>query len=160
MLDILFLLCIISTHFTRPAEGDVMRETQWIEWTRTMLPQGERDDLLTALTAEQESHLLEHDTCGSRRLACSGSPRMAPHAVRDSRTGLTSGRSMESSTSTPRAACLSSRIPYPTTPRLKLDRTASEREKSRPQRLRDQAPSPSRHERAVPNPTPPVGGSN
>jgi hypothetical protein len=38
-----------------------MRETQWIEWTRTMLPQGERDDLLTALTAEQESHLLEHD---------------------------------------------------------------------------------------------------
>jgi len=38
-----------------------MRETQWIEWTRTMLQQGERDDLLTALTAEQESHLLEHD---------------------------------------------------------------------------------------------------
>ena len=38
-----------------------MRETQWIEWTRTMLEQGERDDLLTALTAEQESHLLQHD---------------------------------------------------------------------------------------------------
>ena len=38
-----------------------MRETQWLEWTRTMLQQSERDDLLTALTAEQEAHLLEHD---------------------------------------------------------------------------------------------------
>jgi hypothetical protein len=38
-----------------------MRQTQWIESTRTTLQQGERGDLLTALTADQESHLLEHD---------------------------------------------------------------------------------------------------
>jgi hypothetical protein len=38
-----------------------MRETQWIEWIRTLLQQAERDDPLAALTTEQESHLLEHD---------------------------------------------------------------------------------------------------
>ena len=38
-----------------------MRESQWLDWTRTTLHQGERDDLLTALTVEQESHLLEQD---------------------------------------------------------------------------------------------------
>jgi hypothetical protein len=38
-----------------------MRETQWIEWTRTRLQPQEREDLLTALTSEQKAHLLEHD---------------------------------------------------------------------------------------------------
>ncbi|MEJ2336932.1 MAG: hypothetical protein P8Y26_15065 [Gemmatimonadales bacterium] len=38
-----------------------MRETQWIEWTRTRLQPQERQELLTALTSEQKAHLLEHD---------------------------------------------------------------------------------------------------
>lgn len=38
-----------------------MRETQWMEWTRTRLRPQEREDLLTALTAEQKAHLLECD---------------------------------------------------------------------------------------------------
>jgi hypothetical protein len=38
-----------------------MRETQWIEWTRTRLLPLERQQLLTALTSEQKDHLLEHD---------------------------------------------------------------------------------------------------
>jgi hypothetical protein len=38
-----------------------MRESQWIEWTRTRLQPQEREDLLTALTSEQKAHLLEHD---------------------------------------------------------------------------------------------------
>ena len=38
-----------------------MRETQWIEWTRTRLQPQERQELLTALTPEQNAHLLEHD---------------------------------------------------------------------------------------------------
>jgi len=38
-----------------------MRETQWIEWTRTRLQPGERADLLTALGVEQKAHLVEHD---------------------------------------------------------------------------------------------------
>jgi len=38
-----------------------MRETQWIEWTRTRLPPQEREELFTALTSEQKAHLLEHD---------------------------------------------------------------------------------------------------
>jgi hypothetical protein len=39
----------------------LMRETQWIEWTRTRLPPQERERLLTALTSQQKAHLLEHD---------------------------------------------------------------------------------------------------
>jgi hypothetical protein len=39
----------------------LMRETQWIEWTRTRLQPRERGDLLTALGSEQKAHLLEHD---------------------------------------------------------------------------------------------------
>jgi hypothetical protein len=38
-----------------------MRETQWIEWTRTRLQPQEREELLTASTSEQKAHLLEHD---------------------------------------------------------------------------------------------------
>jgi len=38
-----------------------MRETQWIEWTRTRLPPQEREELLMALTSQQKAHLLEHD---------------------------------------------------------------------------------------------------
>ena len=38
-----------------------MRESQWIEWTRTRLHPREREDLLTALTMEQRAQLLEHD---------------------------------------------------------------------------------------------------
>ena len=38
-----------------------MRKTQWIGWTRTILEPGERDDLSRSLTAEQKSHLLDHD---------------------------------------------------------------------------------------------------
>ena len=38
-----------------------MRETQWIEWTRTRLQPQERHELLTALTSQQKAHLLEHD---------------------------------------------------------------------------------------------------
>ena len=38
-----------------------MRESQWIEWTRTRLQPGERGDLLTALGVEQMAHLAEHD---------------------------------------------------------------------------------------------------
>ena len=38
-----------------------MRETQWIEWTRTRLQPQERRELLTALTSQQKAHLLEHD---------------------------------------------------------------------------------------------------
>ena len=38
-----------------------MRESQWIEWTRTRLPPQEREELLTALTSQQKAHLLEHD---------------------------------------------------------------------------------------------------
>ena len=38
-----------------------MRETQWIEWTRTTLQSHEREDLLAALTWEQKAHLHEHD---------------------------------------------------------------------------------------------------
>jgi hypothetical protein len=40
---------------------DLMRETQWIEWTRTRLLPPERQQLLMALTSEQKDHLLEHD---------------------------------------------------------------------------------------------------
>ena len=38
-----------------------MREAGWIEWTRTVLESREREELLAALTAEQNAHLLEHD---------------------------------------------------------------------------------------------------
>jgi hypothetical protein len=38
-----------------------MRESQWIEWTRTRLQPQERQELLTALTSQQKAHLLEHD---------------------------------------------------------------------------------------------------
>ena len=38
-----------------------MRETQWIEWTRTRLQPREREELLTALGPEQKAHLVEHD---------------------------------------------------------------------------------------------------
>jgi len=38
-----------------------MRESQWIEWTRTRLQPQERQELLTALTSEQKVHLHEHD---------------------------------------------------------------------------------------------------
>ena len=38
-----------------------MRETERIERTRTMVHQGESDDLMAALTAQQESQLFEHD---------------------------------------------------------------------------------------------------
>jgi len=38
-----------------------MRETQWIEWTRTKLQARECEDLVTALTPEQKALLLEHD---------------------------------------------------------------------------------------------------
>lgn len=38
-----------------------MRESQWIQWTRTSLQPEEREDLLTGLTSEQKAHLLEHD---------------------------------------------------------------------------------------------------
>jgi len=89
-----------------------MRETQWLEWPRAMLQQGERDDLLATLTVEQESHLLGHDSVWVEKAGVLW--KTADGAVRGSRTGLTFARSVESSTSTPRAACLSSRIPYPT----------------------------------------------
>lgn len=39
----------------------LMRETHWIEWTRTRLQPQERENLLTALTSEQKAHLLKHD---------------------------------------------------------------------------------------------------
>jgi hypothetical protein len=66
MFDKIYMLSTIITiahdrQRGRREGGGLMRETQWIEWTRTMLQQRERDDLSTALTAEQESHLLEHD---------------------------------------------------------------------------------------------------
>lgn len=38
-----------------------MRETQWLEWTRTRLEPREREDLSTALTSDQNARLLEHD---------------------------------------------------------------------------------------------------
>jgi hypothetical protein len=38
-----------------------MRESQWIEWTRTRLQPQEREELLTRLTSEQKAHLLDHD---------------------------------------------------------------------------------------------------
>jgi hypothetical protein len=38
-----------------------MRESQWIEWTRTSLRPGEREELLAALSAQQKPHLLEDD---------------------------------------------------------------------------------------------------
>ena len=38
-----------------------MRAIQWIEWTRTALEPHEREDLLSALTSQQEAHLLEND---------------------------------------------------------------------------------------------------
>jgi hypothetical protein len=38
-----------------------MRETQQIEWTRTRLQPREREELLTALTTEQKTYLLDHD---------------------------------------------------------------------------------------------------
>jgi hypothetical protein len=38
-----------------------MRESQWIDWTRTRPQPQEREDLLSALTSEQKAHLLEHD---------------------------------------------------------------------------------------------------
>jgi hypothetical protein len=38
-----------------------MRETQWIEWTRTRLQPREREELLTALGPEQKAHWAEHD---------------------------------------------------------------------------------------------------
>jgi len=38
-----------------------MRETQWIEWTRTRLQPQECGELLTALSSQQKAHLLEHD---------------------------------------------------------------------------------------------------
>jgi chaperonin GroES len=37
-----------------------MRESHWIEWTRTRLQPEEREALLAALTSEQGAHLLEH----------------------------------------------------------------------------------------------------
>jgi hypothetical protein len=41
--------------------GNLMRETQWIEWTRTRLQPQKRGELLTALSSQQKAHLLEHD---------------------------------------------------------------------------------------------------
>ena len=38
-----------------------MRESQWIDWTRTRPQPQKREDLLTALTSAQKAHLLEHD---------------------------------------------------------------------------------------------------
>jgi hypothetical protein len=38
-----------------------MRESQWIEGTRTRLEPKEREELLTALTPQQKPYLLEHD---------------------------------------------------------------------------------------------------
>ena len=38
-----------------------MRESQWIEWTRTSLQHREREELLAALTPQQKPHLFEHD---------------------------------------------------------------------------------------------------
>jgi hypothetical protein len=38
-----------------------MRETKWIEWTRTRLPPQERERLQAALTSEQKANLLERD---------------------------------------------------------------------------------------------------
>jgi len=63
-----------------------MRESQWIEWNRTMLQQGERDDLLTALTAYQASHLLEYDYVWAKQVGVLWKP--TDGAVRDSRGGM------------------------------------------------------------------------
>jgi hypothetical protein len=38
-----------------------MRETRWIEWTRTTLLAHERENLLAALTPEQNAQLHGHD---------------------------------------------------------------------------------------------------
>ena len=38
-----------------------MRETQWVERTRTRLRPPESEELIKALTPEQKAHLLEHD---------------------------------------------------------------------------------------------------
>jgi len=38
-----------------------MRDTQWIEWTRTRLQPQECEELSTALSSQQKAHLLEHD---------------------------------------------------------------------------------------------------
>jgi hypothetical protein len=38
-----------------------MRESQWIEWTRTTLQPQEREDLFAALKPEQKAHLHEQD---------------------------------------------------------------------------------------------------
>jgi len=38
-----------------------MSGTAWIDWTRTRLQPHEREDLLAALTSEQEQRLFEHD---------------------------------------------------------------------------------------------------
>jgi hypothetical protein len=38
-----------------------MRETHWVEWTRTRLRPRESEELVKALTLEQKAHLLEHD---------------------------------------------------------------------------------------------------
>ena len=51
-----------------------MRQTQWIDWIRTMLQQGERDDLATALTAEEELHLLGHDCVWVKNVGVSEFP--------------------------------------------------------------------------------------
>jgi hypothetical protein len=38
-----------------------MRETQWVDWTRTRLRPPESEELIEALTPEQKALLLEHD---------------------------------------------------------------------------------------------------
>jgi hypothetical protein len=54
---------MLATDIPAPARRrrNTVRETQWIEWTRTRLQPHERQELLTALTSEQKAHLLEHD---------------------------------------------------------------------------------------------------
>ena len=40
---------------------DPLHEDRWIDWTRTSLEPGEREELLSALTPEQRAHLLAQD---------------------------------------------------------------------------------------------------
>jgi hypothetical protein len=102
-----------------------MRESQWIKWTRTRLQPQEREELLAALTSEQKAHLLEHDYVWAEGIGVLWNPRTASCCgAPGSHTEPTSRRSVGTSTSTPRAARVSSRITEPTIPRQRRDRRA------------------------------------
>jgi hypothetical protein len=48
--------------------GELMREPQWMEWTRTTLQAPERNELLGVLTSEQKAQLSGHDYVWKREV--------------------------------------------------------------------------------------------